>query len=350
MPVKNFPIAFQSKAPAMIEIWTAFGSCLLVIGFAGAKLSVYGNVIADRTGLSGNWVGLILLATATSLPELITGLSSVILAETPNIAVGDALGSCVFNLAILVAVDLLHREESVYRRARQGHILSAGFGVILIGLVGFNILLGARNLWSFSSVGAYRPVIFGMYLIAARAIYLYEKRQVVEFAEEVGERAEGMSLRRAVFGYAWTAGLVVAAGIAMPFIGTRLAEIMGWNNTFVGTLLVAAATSMPELAVTIGAVRIGALDMAIANLLGSNLFDIVILGIDDLFYRPGPLLSHVSPIHAVSAMSAVTMTGLAIVGLLYRPETRVLKTVGWVSLGLFGIYLLNSMVLYLHHE
>jgi cation:H+ antiporter len=334
----------------MTEIWTAFGLCLLVIGFAGAKLSVYGDVIADRTGLSGNWVGLILLATATSLPELVTGLSAVTLADTPDIAVGDVLGSCVFNLAILVAVDLLYREESVYRRARQGHILSAGFGVILIGLVGFNLLLGNRASWSFATVGAYTPVIFGMYLIAVRAIYLYEKRQVVEFAEEIGERAEGLSLRRAIAGYAWTAGLVVGAGVAMPFVGARLAEAMGWHNTFVGTLFVAAATSMPELAVTIGAVRIGALDMAIANLLGSNLFDIVILGIDDLFYRPGPLLSRVSPIHAVSAMSALTMTGLAIVGLLYRPVTRVFRTVGWVSLGLFGIYLLNSLVLYLHHE
>lgn len=335
--------------PMIYEIWTAFALCLLVIGFAGARLSLYGDVIAGRTGLSGSWIGLVLLATATSLPELMTGLSSVTLAETPNIAVGDVLGSCVFNLAILVVVDFLHRRESVYRRARQGHILSAGFGVILIGLVGFNILLGPRAPSAFA-VGIYTPVIFVMYLVAVRAVYLYEKQQVVEFAGEASERAEGMSLRRAVFGYAWTAGLVVAAGVVMPFIGTRIAAVMGWHNSFVGTLLVAAATSMPELAVTLGAVRLGAVDMAVANLLGSNLFDIVIIGIDDLFYRPGPLLSQVSPIHGVSAMSAVIMTGLVVVGLLYRPEGRVLRGVGWVSLGLFGVYLLNSMALFLYNE
>lgn len=334
----------------MLEIWIAFSGCLLLIGFAGTRLSFYGDIIAGRTGLSGSWVGLILLATATSLPELLTGVSSVTLAETPNIAVGDALGSCVFNLAILVIVDFLHRKESVYRRARQGHILSAGFGVVLIGLVGFNILLGPRHPWVFHGVGAYTPVIVLMYLIAVRAIHLYEKQQVVEFAEEASERAEAMSLRRALFGYAWTAGLVVTAGILLPFIGARLATVMGWSNSFVGTLLVAAATSMPELAVTFGAMRLGAVDMAIANLLGSNLFDILIIAIDDLFYRPGALLAEVSPIHAVSAMSAVTMTGLAIIGLLYRPETRVFRTVGWVSLGLFGVYLLNSMVLFLIGE
>jgi cation:H+ antiporter len=115
-------------------------------------------------------------------------------------------------------------------------------------------------------------------------------------------------------------------------------------------LLVAAATSMPELTVTIGALRLGALDMAIANLVGSNLFDILIVAVDDVFYRPGSLLSRVSAIHAVSAMSAEIMTGLAIVGLLYRPETRILRTIGWISLGLFTVYVLNSTVLYLNQE
>ena len=105
---------------------------------------------------------------------------------------------------------------------------------------------------------------------------------------------------------------------------------------------------MPELVVTIAALRIGALDMAIGNLLGSNLFDIAILALDDLLYLPGPILSHVSATHGVSALSAMVMTGVAIIGLLYRPRTRVFKTVGWVSIFLFLVYLLNSYILFLH--
>ena len=125
---------------------------------------------------------------------------------------------------------------------------------------------------------------------------------------------------------------------------------MGWHKTFVGTLFVAIATSLPELAVTVAALRIGALDMAIGNLLGSNLFNIVILALDDLFFLKGPLLAHVSSVHAVSALSALVMTGIVIVGLLYRPKTRVLGAVGWISLGLMTVYLLNSFVLYLYGE
>ena len=123
---------------------------------------------------------------------------------------------------------------------------------------------------------------------------------------------------------------------------------MGWQQSFVGTLFIAAVTSLPEAVVTVAAVRIGALDMAIGNLFGSNLFNISILALDDLLYANGPLLSKVSSAHAVSALSAIMMTGVAIVGLLYRPKLRVFRTVGWASIVLFVIYLLNAYLLYLH--
>jgi cation:H+ antiporter len=127
-----------------------------------------------------------------------------------------------------------------------------------------------------------------------------------------------------------------------------VAELMGWGQSFVGTLLVAAATSAPEMAVTISAFRIGAINMAIAGLLGSNLFDVLILAVDDLFYRPGPLLASVSRAHVLSAFTAIMMSGVAVIGLFLRARARPFLTVGWTSLALFTLYLLNSYVLYLH--
>jgi len=90
--------------------------------------------------------------------------------------------------------------------------------------------------------------------------------------------------------------------------------------------------------------------MAIANLLGSNLFNIIVLAIDDLIYLNGPLLTHISPLHAFSAMSAVVMSGVVIIGLVYRPKIPLFASVGWISLSLFTIYLLNTYVLFLHGE
>ena len=335
----------------VLLVWGQFVVCAAVIGFAGSKLSRYGDVIADKTGLSGSWIGLILLSTVTSLPELITGLSSVTVAHVPNIAVGDVLGSCVFNLMILVVLDFLYREEPVYRRAHQGHILSAGFGIIMIGFAGLNLLLSEKGIGlTVGHVGAYSLVLIVLYLIAVRAVFVYERSQLEAFAGVVSERYPGLTYRQAVIRYALAALLVIGASLWLPFVGSELAKVMGWHKTFVGTLFVAGSTSLPELAVTMAAFRIGALDMAIANLLGSNLFNIFVLALDDFFFLEGALLSHVSPLHTMSALSALVMTGIVVVGLLYRPATRILKTVGWVSLALFTVYLLNSYILYLQGE
>jgi len=88
-------------------VWQQLAAGLAVIGFAGVRLSLHGEIIAEKSGLNRGWVGLILLATATSLPELVTGLSSLTVAHVPDIALGDIMGSCVFNL-LLLAVYLLN--------------------------------------------------------------------------------------------------------------------------------------------------------------------------------------------------------------------------------------------------
>ena len=333
----------------LISVWLQFCICVVTIGFAGTKLTHYGDAIADKTGLGGTWIGVILLAAVTSLPELATGISSVTVAEVPNIAVGDVLGSCVFNLLIIVILDFLHRTESVYTRASQGHILSAGFGVLLIGFVGYNIMLSQNGAFvAVGHVGLYTPLIVVMYVVAMRTVFRYERVHIAAFTKEEPDRYPYLTLRGAIVRYVAAALLVVVAGIWMPFTAEEIADRMHWHQSFVGTLFVAFATSVPEIVVTLAALRIGALDMAIGNLFGSNLFNVAILAVDDLFYLDGPLLSRVNSLHALSALSAVMMTGVAIVGLLYRPKTRVFKTVGWVSIFLFTAYLLNAYLLYLY--
>ena len=331
----------------VILVWTKFAVCAALIGLAGPVLTRYGDVIARRTGVSRTWIGLVLLATATSLPELFTGISAVTVANAPNIAVGDALGSCVFNLAMLVVLDAIHRDAPMYSRMDQSHILTAGFGIILIGFAGVSLLLGRNepNL-AFLHVGFYTPIIFILYLVAMRAAFVYEQRRT-PLAATV-DNDPGVTLAQAVTRYLAATAVVVAAGTWLPFIGIEIADAMGWRTTFVGTLFVAGATSLPELVVTISALRLGALDMAIANLLGSNLFDMLILAIDDIFYVRGPLLSAASPVHAVTAFAAVIMSGTLIVALLYRPATRFHGTIGWVSLSLLIVYLLSSYAIYLH--
>ncbi len=328
-----------------VSIWLQFALCAAVIGYAGVRLSRYGDAIAALTGLSRNWIGLILVATVTSLPELVTGLSAVTVAAAPDIAVGDALGSCVFNLAILAMIDLLYRRGAVYALVGPGHVMSAGFGVILLASVALAVLLtGQGHMPAVGHVSLASLAILGMYLVAMRAIYLTEQRTTSAVAAE----RPGMTLKAALMGYGVSSAVIVAAGIWLPLIGVELARVMGWSSSFVGTLFVAFATSVPELATTWGAVRIGAIDMAFGTLLGSNLFDVLILSLDDLAYFSGSIYAQVSPVHAVSALTACLMSGAVIVTLIYRPVSRVWHTASWASIVLLQLYLFNAFIQYRH--
>ena len=343
----------------MQVIWFEFLLCAALIGVAGFQLTRYGDAIAQRTGLSGNWIGLALLATVTSLPELATGITSVTLANAPNLAVGDALGSCVVNLVFLVVIDFVFRKEPVWHRASQGHVLAGAFGVVMLGFALFSLLisqvpasrgLGLAAVTAQTGFGMATPVLLVLYLVAMRTVFSYERSHAVPVIRMDLDEPTLMSLPMAIRRFALAAVVVAGAGLWLPFVATDLARIMGWNRTFVGSLFVAMVTSLPELAVTLSALRIGALDMAIGNLLGSNLFNVMIIAVDDLFYRHGALLANVSPVHAVTTVSAIIMTGLAMIGLFFKPGSRVLRAVGWVSLGLLAMYLLNTYTLFLHGE
>lgn len=348
-----------SSATAAVAVWLQFAVCAALIGFGGFQLTRHAEVIARRTGLSGSWIGLALVATVTSLPELATGITSVTAADAPNLAVGNALGSCVLNLAFLVLVDFLFRQEPVWRRANQGHVLAAAFGVVLLGFTLVSLLVGQvmpgavpgpLQGWPQLGFGLATPVVLALYLVAMRTVFTYERAHTIAAPVTAPELAALPALRAAVMRFALAALLVLGAGFWLPFVAVDLAAMMGWNRSFVGSMFMAVVTTLPELAVTVSALRLGAVDLAIGNLLGSNLFNVTIIAVDDLFYRRGALLSDASLVHAVTAASAIVMTGLAMVGLFFRPRSRVLRAVGWVSLGLFATYLLNTYVLYLHGD
>lgn len=344
---------------APVWAWLQFVACAVLIGAAGFQLSRYGDAIARQTGLSGSWIGLTLVASVTSLPELATGITGVTLAQAPNLAVGNALGSCVVNLAFLVLIDLIYRRAPVWSRASKSHVLTAAFSVVLLGFLLMGLLIGQlgpqsgspgaslASVWaSVWGVGLMTPIMLMLYLVAMRTLFAYERSNPDPSAAE--DAPPALPLRQALMRFSLAASVVVGAGLWLPFAAVDLANSMGWNRSFVGSLFVATATSLPELAVTLSALRLGALDMAIGNLLGSNLFNVTIIAVEDFFYRPGILLSDVSLVHAVTASSAIVMTALALVGLFFRPRGRVLRAVGAVSLALAAVYLLNTYVVFLY--
>jgi cation:H+ antiporter len=266
--------------------------------------------------------------------------------DLPNIAAGDVLGSCMFNMLIIALLDFMGGSTPLSARAHQGQVLGAGFGILLLGLVGISLFASAsvpRIGWiSLSSL-----VFIGVYLIAIRTVFLYEKRRIREFVREVAEEAryENVSKARAYTMYGLNAAVIIAAATYLPHLGERIAELTGLGRTFVGSVFIALSTSLPEVVVSLGALRMGAVDIALGNLFGSNLFNIGILAVDDVLYTKGALLSHVSGGHLVSALAAITMTAIATIGLTFQ-TTKKLHIFAWDSICIVVVYILATLILY----
>jgi cation:H+ antiporter len=327
-------------------IWLEFLATALVIVFAGVRLARYGDVLGEKTGLGRSWVGVVLLAATTSLPELFTGFGATALASLPDIAVGDVLGSCMFNLLILSFMDAI-QPEPLSTRAHQGHALSVGFGLVLVGIAGLGLVSGAR-LPALGWIGPYSPALIALYFVSMRLIFAHEKHRLARETREVAEELQygAMPLRVAALHYTTAAVLVIAAALWLPRLGAELARQSGLGEAFVGSLFVAITTSLPEIVVSLSAVRIGAIDLGIGNVLGSNLFNLLILGLDDIFFRQGPLLAAVDPSHSVAVLAVVTMNGLFLTGLTYRVITKRFA-VAWDTAAIAGVYVVAVGVAYL---
>jgi cation:H+ antiporter len=183
-----------------------------------------------------------------------------------------------------------------------------------------------------------------------RTVFLFEKRRIAEFVHEKAEAAryDSISLPKAYRNYAINAVMVIAAAVYLPDLGDQIASTTGLGSTFVGTTFLALTTTLPELVVSIAALRMDAADLVYGNLFGSNLFNMAILAIDDLLYFDGPLLMAATPGHIVTANAAMAMTAIAMIGLTYRASKKRFLF-AWDSLAIVIVYLYSVSMVYMLH-
>jgi cation:H+ antiporter len=328
-------------------VWLKFLFCLVVILFAGTKLARYGDAIAEKTGLGRIWIGLVLIALITSMPELVTGISSAALVKLPDLALGDFLGSCLFNLSILAVLDIIYRPAPLLNKASPRHLLMAGFVILLISLAAISILFGeALSGLALAWVGVPSLILFLLYLGGVRWMFFYERSHQPQPVATTPSQYGELDRKTTYFRFSLAALAIIGAGIWLAFIGDEISTTYSLSTTFVGSLFLAITTSMPELAVTIAAVRLGAIDMALADILGANLLNIANIFTTDLFYTSGPILSSVSSEHLITAVMAIAMAILVIVGLRFRQERKTFRFISWYGVALIVLYLLGSYLLF----
>ena len=328
-------------------IWFKFVLCLAIILFAGAKLARYGDAIAEKTGLGRIWIGLLLIAAVTTMPEIVTGVSSVALVDSPDLALGTLFGSCLFNISILALLDILHRSTPVLTEASPRHIASAGWGILLIAIAAGGIIAGQRfSGLGLGWVGIPSIVIVVVYLAGMRRTFLSERSHQSSAAKGDSLQYKEILSRTVYLRFALAAAAVIGAGIWLSLIGQEIAEVTGWGTSFVGSLFLAIATSAPELVVAITALHIGAIDMAVADVLGANMLDIAVIILVDIAYSKGFVLSSVSSSHLITAAVVVMMNLVVIAGLKARQRRRTSTFISWYAVALIGLYIFGAYALF----
>lgn len=323
-------------------VWLEFLISAILIVIAATQLAKYGDAIAIRTRLGGMFVGIVLIAGATSLPEVLTTINSIN-QGVPNLAAGNLLGSNMINMFLLAILDMVHHKHRILRKAAMKHALSGSLAVMLIVLVIFFILADIPI--TVGWVGLDSLILLLAYFFAINLIQGQARQQSIPHTEDIP--ADVPPLRRSLVMFGLAAAALIVITPWMVASSAQIAEITGLGTTFIGSTLVALVTSLPELVTTLAAARLGADDMAIGNLFGSNMFNMFALGLTDLVFLQGRFLGVIDDAFLLVSVIGLLMTIMGVVGNLARLERR-LFFLEMDALALILVYLLGLWLLYLN--
>ena len=291
-----------------VAILVFLASAVAVV-FLGTYLAKYGDALASLTGLGRLFVGSILVALATSLPEVSNNITAVRI-DNPQLALGDVLGSNMFNILILAVVALVFGGKRFIRRVapEQGYLIF--LAALLTGIaVIFAVFKSGVSVWQ---VGLSSIIVLVVYLVGMWIVY--QRRPAA--SDDEAEEAD-ITLRRAWVMFILVSVGVIISGILLAQSMDQIAHETGISSGVLGILAVALVTSMPEISATFAAARLGAADLGFAGVYGSCVFNITILAYADLFYRKGVVVNTAELEHYIAgiiALGLIVMGGLLLWG------------------------------------
>lgn len=325
--------------------WIMFVVSSAIVVVAASKLAEYGDIIAVRTRLGGLFVGTILLAAATSLPELMASISAFRLGA-PDLAAGNFFGSNMVNMFLLALVDLVNFNVPLLRSQAITQTLTAALAAALMTVATIFVLADVDLLIGWVSVESL--LLIALYFGGVWLVQQEGKLASGGIAQAEVVPGPGFpTLRRGLLGFLVATVILVAVVPQLVEASTEIAAITGLGTGFVGTVLLSIVTSLPELLAALAAVRLGAIELAVGNLFGSSVFNMLALGLADFFYVSGSFLNDISNDFALVGLLGLLLTLMALLGNIARVERRVLF-VELDAVAIIVCYLLGIYLLFLH--
>lgn len=304
-----------------------FAAAAGVVGFAGTKIAKYADAISHRTGLGEAVIGLFLLAGVTSLPEIATSFTAAQSGNAP-LAVNNLLGSIAMQIAVLAVGDLFYGKRALTSVVPDPVVMLQGaLNTVLLSIVAFAVIIGDV---AFLGAGAWT------WALLVAAVYSFHKlaegRDRKPWLANTDDEHElhGLSMPEPDDGNLMlgvktvaSAAAILIAGFIVARSGEALSEQSGLGSSFMGVAFVAIATSLPELSTVFAAMRRNLYTMAISDILGTNILNVLLLFGVDAIASGEPVLSRVGSFAALAALLGVVLTGLFLMGLAERRDRTI---------------------------
>ncbi len=322
-------------------IWGKFIGLLILVYVFGTKTAESANKIAEKKGLAKAFMGVVFISMVTSFPELFTGISSVTIVESPDLAMGAILGSCIFNLLIIAIIEIAFRKNNFFQLKGKINILPMAFSFIMINVLTLAIAVAVKFKPAILNVSVFSILIFFHYIFFLRIIF--KERKVGKYENA---KSTPINLKKEILLFIISSIIIICVGFYLPVVGREIAQLMNWNDSFVGVIFLAAVTSFPELVVSFSTARMGAFDMLLGNITGSNLFNVAIVFFIDAFYIKSEVFGSVSRSNVSVGIIAMLMNFILFFAVVRRSKQKILNLFSINALILILLYIINLFVAY----
>lgn len=331
-----------------------FAASAAMVWIAGTRLAITAEELADRYNLGKALMGLVFLAIATELPELVTTIVAAIEGQA-ELLLNNMFGGIALQTAILAIADATAVKIAITAYPRKPTpILEGALLVLLMALLHAIVLFGDYQL--FRHVGLGSALLALLYVLSIVFIRRIEVRSPWSPTSAPNSPEGNPSLpilvqmkllttRHLSQRFVLASLVILIFGVSLVRSAEAIAFQSGLGTSFVGVTLLAGSTSLPELSTTVMAVRLGSYTMAISNIFGSNLVMLLLLLPADLLYLDGPLLSNVDRSATYAIVCGIVVSMFYIVGLVAR-GTRTLLGMGYDSVAVLVFYAISLIVLY----
>ncbi|WP_252238441.1 cation transporter [Clostridium sp. VAP51] len=267
-------------------IYLSYAIVTSIVVFLSIKAAKYVDLLDKTTNLSGAFIGGILLSTVTSLPELLTSISATVLLDNPGLSLGNILGSNLFNLAILSALILFGINSFKKSKISKSHFMIT----IFLCLIYIVIVLNMLNILNFEvlTISFTSILILILYSFGLREMANDNSDDKEKEATEVAASID-LTLKQIIIRFIFTSIGLVVFSVLITYITDIISTRLNLGTGFAGALFLGIATSLPEVTSCISLAKIGNFNIAVGNILGSNIFNFLVLFIADVIYMKGNL-------------------------------------------------------------